>query len=171
VLRPWVRAGPTDASMAEVGWRVVRPLTLALLDRGFARRVARWPEIGARVGDRILLRARFLAFHLAVCHLVRIEDRVHIVLWHLADRWGRVTPDGILLAVPLTHSLLANVVGARRPSTTTAIGRLTQRGVLERRPGGWLLRGEPPAGFEELHGQLTGRGSEDELLGEDDDEG
>ncbi|HEU4979191.1 MAG TPA: Crp/Fnr family transcriptional regulator [Solirubrobacteraceae bacterium] len=168
ILRPWLRSGPADSALVEVGWRVVQPIALAVLDAAFARRIARWPEIGARLGDRMVLRARWLAFHLAVCHLVRVEERVHLVFWHLADRWGRVTPEGIVIPVPLTHTLLANVIGARRPSTTTAIGRLGERGLLERRPdGSWLLHGDPPETFDDLHGQLTGRGEEDQVLEDD----
>ena len=37
------------------------------------------------------------------------------------------------------------MVGARRPSVTTALGQLIARGEVERRPdGGWLLLGDPP---------------------------
>jgi hypothetical protein len=37
------------------------------------------------------------------------------------------------------------MVGARRPSVTTALGQLIAREEIERRPdGGWLLRGDPP---------------------------
>jgi len=37
------------------------------------------------------------------------------------------------------------MVGARRPSVTTALGQLIARNEIERRPdGGWLLRGDPP---------------------------
>ena len=37
------------------------------------------------------------------------------------------------------------MVGARRPSVTTALGQLIGRGEVERRPdGGWLLLGDPP---------------------------
>jgi hypothetical protein len=37
------------------------------------------------------------------------------------------------------------MVGARRPSVTTALGQLIARHEIERRPdGGWLLRGDPP---------------------------
>ncbi|HEY6886353.1 MAG TPA: hypothetical protein VI300_01200, partial [Solirubrobacter sp.] len=40
---------------------------------------------------------------------------------------------------------LAGMVGARRPSVTTALGQLISRGEVERRPdGGWLLLGDPP---------------------------
>jgi hypothetical protein len=37
------------------------------------------------------------------------------------------------------------MVGARRPSVTTALGQLMARGDLERRADGeWILRGDPP---------------------------
>ena len=38
------------------------------------------------------------------------------------------------------------MVGARRPSVTTALGQLMARGAIERRAdGAWILRGDPPA--------------------------
>jgi hypothetical protein len=38
------------------------------------------------------------------------------------------------------------MVGARRPSVTTALGQLMARGAIERRSdGAWILRGNPPA--------------------------
>jgi len=41
--------------------------------------------------------------------------------------------------------LLAALVGAKRPSVTTALGELTAQGLVERRDdGSWLLHGEPP---------------------------
>jgi hypothetical protein len=46
----------------------------------------------------------------------------------------------------LTHRSLANVVGARRPSVTTALSELQRRGRLARVDTGWLLLGRPPAG-------------------------
>jgi hypothetical protein len=37
------------------------------------------------------------------------------------------------------------MVGARRPSVTTALGQLMARGSVERRAdGAWVLRGGPP---------------------------
>jgi hypothetical protein len=37
------------------------------------------------------------------------------------------------------------MVGARRPSVTTALGQLIARGDIERRAdGGWILHGQPP---------------------------
>ena len=46
------------------------------------------------------------------------------MLWHLAERWGRVHPDGVVIPLPLNHQRLADLVGAHRPSVTTAMGEL-----------------------------------------------
>ena len=60
--------------------------------------------------------------------------------WHLAERWGTVGPQSISIPVPLTHDMLAKLVGATRPSVTTGLGRLASRGLLVReRDGVWLL--------------------------------
>ena len=156
LLRPWVRAGPSDSVLTDVDWSVVATTRIAVLDRDFALRVARWPEIIALLGDRILLRARWLAVHLAICHVVRVDARLRLVLWHFADRWGRVTPDGVVLPLRLTHRLLAMIVGARRPSVTTAATRLAEQDLVHRREdGSWLLRGESPRELATLHDQLS----------------
>jgi CRP/FNR family cyclic AMP-dependent transcriptional regulator len=73
-------------------------------------------------------RPRWLSFHLAVCQIIGIEVRLLIVLWHFADRWGRVTPEGVMLPLPLSHGLLAGIVGSRRPTVSTALGSLRNRG-------------------------------------------
>lgn len=75
-----------------------------------------------------------------------MEDRLLLTLWHLAERWGRVGPDAILVPLPLSHQRLAHLVGAHRPSVTTAMGALARAGALSRRADGtWMLHGAPPA--------------------------
>jgi CRP/FNR family transcriptional regulator, cyclic AMP receptor protein len=152
VLRPWVRS---DLTLAEINWTVIDGLRMASLDGTFARRVAEWPQIAGNLSDRILLRARVLAFHLAVCHVVTVEERLLLILWHFAERWGRMTRDGAVVRIGLTHELLAGVVGARRPPVTTALSALAQKGLVHRQDEGtWLLPGVPPESFAELHRQL-----------------
>lgn len=155
VLRPWLR---TYASVPSgESWRVMQPTRIAMLDRRFALSVSPWPEVVAALADRHVRRARGLVFHLAVCHLKRIEDRVLVVLWHLADRWGRVTPDGVVLPISLTHELIAGIVGAKRPSVTTALGELRARGLAERTDGGsWLLHGQAPGTLDLLRRRSAG---------------
>jgi hypothetical protein len=51
----------------------------------------------------------------------------------------------VLVSLRLSHRTLAGMIGARRPSVTTALGQLMARGELERRTDGeWLLRGAAP---------------------------
>jgi hypothetical protein len=56
-----------------------------------------------------------------------------------------MTADGARVAAPLTHALLGDLVAARRPSVSTALGRLTEAGVVRRVGDAWILSGDPPA--------------------------
>jgi CRP/FNR family transcriptional regulator, cyclic AMP receptor protein len=152
VLQPWLRIGPDQSVATEVDWDAVEPVKLAVLGREFTGRVAPWPEILAAVSRRLMQRTHWLAFHLAVCGLRRIDDRLLLVLWHFADRWGTVTPAGIRLDVRLTHDVLAAVTGARRPSVSTALKRLIDDGRIQSRARSrWLLLGRPPAELQQMH--------------------
>jgi CRP/FNR family transcriptional regulator, cyclic AMP receptor protein len=152
VLQPWLRIGPDESVAAEVDWVIVQRARMAVLNRSFFARARHWPEISAAVSRRIMQRLHWLAFHLAVCGLRRVDDRVLLVLWHFADRWGTVTPGAVVLDIPVTHELLAAVIGARRPSVTVALGRLSELGRLRSRPRSrWLLLGQPPAELRTLH--------------------
>jgi CRP/FNR family transcriptional regulator, cyclic AMP receptor protein len=69
-----------------------------------------------------------------------VEDRLHAMLWLLAERWGRVTPEGVTLPLRLTHELLGQLVGAKRPTVSLAMKELEARGAVRRRlDGAWLL--------------------------------
>jgi hypothetical protein len=129
----------------ETGWNALEPTRIAWLDAPFGIALRRWPELGAALLERSQRRFTRLAVSQAVSQLTRVDERVLIQLWHLAERWGRVRPDGVLLPVRLTHSVLGRLVGARRPSVTTAVGSLERRGLLTRPAGGgWVLHGAPP---------------------------
>jgi hypothetical protein len=146
VLRPWQWDEEGSHVQAEVDWRVLEPARLAVLDRGFAERIAPWPQIGVELFNRGTRRAHTLAVSLAIAHHQRVDDRLLMTLWHLAERWGRVTPEGITVPLPLPHQRLAEIVGAHRPSVTTAMGELVRGGALSRREDGtWVLHGAPPA--------------------------
>jgi CRP-like cAMP-binding protein len=156
ILRPAASDELESSIDFEISWEVLESARIALLDRDFATAVAPWPEITGAVMDRMMRRAHSLAFHLAVSHLKLVEMRLLVILWYYADRWGRVTPGGVLLPLRMTHSLLARIVGARRPSVSTALGRLQDRGLVERTDNGqWLLLGAPPRELEELAGAVT----------------
>jgi CRP/FNR family transcriptional regulator, cyclic AMP receptor protein len=158
VLRPWTELDSGIASIAsESRWQVVMPTRLAILNARFALQVCRWPGVTAAIIDHVVQRARWLSFHLAVCHIVGVEIRLLIVLWHFADRWGRMTSSGVKLPLPLSHGLLAGIVGARRPTVSTALGTLRTQGLVERTADGWLMHGDPPAALHELRARVAAR--------------
>lgn len=150
LLRPWQGEDIQSALPHTTGWRVIERARLAVLDEAAAQRLAHYPPlIGAIVG-RAVNRSRCLALMMAIVHHPRIEVRLHMLLWHLADRWGRVRPDGVHLPLRLSHSVLADLVAAQRPSVTGSLKRLGERGLVRTLDTGWLLSGDPPGELLEL---------------------
>ncbi len=144
-MRPWSWDDEGSHVQAEVGWTVLEPTSLAVLDRALVERLVPFPAIGVELFTRGTRRAHALAVSLAIAHHQRVDDRLLLSLWHLAERWGRVGVDGVALVLPLGHQRLADLVGASRPSVTTALGELARAGiVLRRADGAWLLPGDPP---------------------------
>jgi CRP/FNR family cyclic AMP-dependent transcriptional regulator len=144
LLRPLEHDGEQATLPFEATWRVLIDLRLAVLDRSWSYRMGPFPDVGIRLSGRAMLRARRLANTFAIAQQARLDARLHLLLWELADRYGRVYPDGVHLDVPLTHELLSHIVAARRPSVTSALVRLAVGGLAERTDTGWLLRGDPP---------------------------
>src|SRR2546423_13432663 len=136
---------------AQMTWTVLDATRVAWLDGPFVVAVRRWPELAAVLLERSQRRLVRVGVLQAIAQLTRIDDRVLTLLWHLAERWGRVRRDGILLPLRLPHKAIGRLVGARRPSVTTAIGALERRGLLERyADGAWLLLGAPPQALDRL---------------------
>jgi CRP/FNR family cyclic AMP-dependent transcriptional regulator len=146
ILRPWEMDGTTGGSLPfETTWRVMVATRIAVLDLGWAARVSAFPQIGGCLTGRALARSRRLATSMAIVQLPRLDERLWMLFWELADRYGRVHADGIHLDVPLTHELLSHLAAARRPSVSGALTRLAEQGRLRRSGRAWVLVGDPPA--------------------------
>jgi CRP/FNR family cyclic AMP-dependent transcriptional regulator len=145
LLRPWDLVEEWSSIPTDSEWTVIEPVRVAVLDLRFARRASPYPEIAVALMRRALTRTRHLAVLIAIAGQRRVETRLNMLFWHLADRFGRVRGDWVDVPLPLTHALLAELVAARRPSVTTALARLSEQGVLRRDERGWRLRGPVPA--------------------------
>ena len=144
LLRPWQDGGPSRLLDAQVRWSVLEPARFAVLGQAFAQQVAAFPEVHAMLLERVTERAHRVALSQAISQLNGVEHRVLAVLWHIAERWGRVTSQGTVIPVNLPHRVIAQLVGARRPTVSTAISELALDGAARRlADGGWLLTGEP----------------------------
>jgi CRP-like cAMP-binding protein len=145
LLRHGAEAEAEELLPRNVEWTVLAPARVALIDLDLVHAASPYPEVLASLIDRATRRADRLIVLQAITHLTRVDDRLLALFWYLAERWGRVAPDGVALSLRLPHRTLAGMVGARRPSVTTALGQLLSRGDVERREDGtWLLRGHPP---------------------------
>ncbi len=146
LLRPWEDVNTGAPVPSEVVWHVLSPTTLGQLDREAMAVAGRSPEIMSAIVGRAVSRAQTLALALAISSITGLRRRLLVLLWHLADRFGTVGRGGVTVPVPLTHLTLARLVGASRPSVSTAMKELENEGQLVRVPAGpgFLLLGEPP---------------------------
>ena len=142
-IRPWTDEEPSLLRQ-RVRWQVLAEARMVVLGRSFAKAVRRYPELTEALTNPALARSQRLATTQAISYLNSVERRVCALLWHLAERWGRVTGDGIVVPLTLSHRLLGELVGARRPTVTVALTALARDGRLVRRPDAtWLLSGDP----------------------------
>ncbi len=160
LLRPWQDDGDHFVAPFESAYQVHEPVRLAILDQRAAARIGRWPEVMAMLIGRVMNRSRALAGHLVLAQMPRVDERLLVLFWHLADRWGRVTPDGVVLPLNLSHEMLGALIGAQRPTVTLALKQLGERELVQRRPDrSWLLLDTPP---EEMtagkHDQVLAQG-------------
>jgi hypothetical protein len=73
-----------------------------------------------------------------------ITERLLLLFRLYAERWGKVTPAGVRLELPLTHELLGKLCGARRPTVTLAISSMEGQGSITRPSRDvWLLHQYP----------------------------
>ena len=129
-----------DEGSFETRFRALVPTRLALLDDRVQGAAAADPALASALVAAAIRRADTLSDQVVLAQLVAIDDRLRILFPSLAERWGRVTADGVVLPAFLSHTVLSALVGARRPSLTAAVGRLVDEGVVRRLPDRrWLL--------------------------------
>lgn len=158
VLRPWQREDVATTVPRSGAWRVLEPCRLAVLDGGFALRAGRYPEVMSGLFTRVLRRSRMLAVNIAIVHHPRVDARLHMLFWELADRWGTVHREGVRVPLRLTHTVLADLVAAQRQTVSKALGELAARGSVTWKDDAWLLVGSPPAELGEIDGVMIGAG-------------
>lgn len=144
LLRPWQHDGGDSTLEVDWAFRVVSPSRVAVLDPRWTARASAWPQLGAELAGRALTRSLRLVIAMAIAQQPRLDERLWMLFWDLADRFGKVHADGVHLDLPLTHEVLSHLAGARRPSVSGALTRLADEGRLRRSGRHWVLSGDPP---------------------------
>lgn len=142
LVRPWQTDGEDATLPFEVQFTILDRVRFAILDAAFAERAAPFPQVSLALVARSMQRSRALAVNLAIVHYPQVRERVLLLLWHLADRWGRVTPEGVRVPLRLRHHMLADLIAVRRPSATAALSELARDGLVQRDGAGLLLHGD-----------------------------
>ncbi len=121
-------------------WRVVRPVTVAIVDARLLLAGRRWPRLFAALTHRLFDLASEQTALNAILSMPRVDTRLMVLFEHYADRWGRRTAGGRVLDLPLTHEMLGRLVAARRPTVSLALATLVEQGrVLRDEGGAWVL--------------------------------
>jgi CRP-like cAMP-binding protein len=125
-------------------WFASVPSRLAVLDDHLLVSIRRWPRLVPGLVEALCAQHDRALLRFVIAVQRRVEDRLLMLFWHLGDRFGRMTPDGIVIPISLTHEALARLVGARRPTITLALGELHDRDAVVRRADrAWLVKQLP----------------------------
>ena len=115
-------------------------VSLAAVDARFREAARRWPGIGDFLFGCVARQMHHASMHVAMVHLPRIQDRLIALFADLAERFGYVTAEGILVELPLTHEVIGGLVASRRSTVTLALHELASTGLIERLDSGrWKL--------------------------------
>ena len=93
--------------------------------------------------DQLLEALRDREESLAILAFPRHTDRVRAKLIQLARMHGRVTGGGVVIPLPLTHELIADMTASARETVTWALRELVEEGFVTRTGRQYVVRMAP----------------------------
>ena len=140
LMRPW---------QEDSGWVVASTIEalvdtrVAVIERFAGDSLCKFPPVIEALLERAFRRIRSMATQAAFDSRAGMDQRVLASMWHLADRCGEQGAGGAVIPLPLTHQMIADLLGAQRTSVSAAISRLSTEGMMSRTDGrGWMLHPE-----------------------------
>lgn len=115
-------ASGTALVPAEIRWTASLPSRVAVLDAELLTTLEKWPGVTARLVARAARQTSELAVQRAFSQLPRVELRLLALFWHMAERWGRVSPHRIVVRIALTHEALGRISQAASRAARPATG-------------------------------------------------
>jgi CRP-like cAMP-binding protein len=112
--------------------------TISFSHDTYARLLHGHPELARRLIHMLGARLHSL-MGLRILAGERVERRMAHIVLKLADRVGRVDPEGLLITIPLSRQDLADMAGTTLETAIRTISRFRAQGWLETRRGGYLL--------------------------------
>jgi CRP-like cAMP-binding protein len=121
-------------------------------------RILPWPESVElpAFAERLRERLWHMEAWAAMQARPQIEQRLLGILSLLAEQFGRVTPEGTVIDVRITHAQLAAAVGATRATVSRWVGLLRRRGSLAVTGSGGGKRYRLPHWERQRHSSAAG---------------
>ncbi len=104
----------------------------------YSRLLAAHPELAQRL-IRMLGSRLHSMMDLNILSGERVERRLAHILLKLAERLGRVEPDGVLITIPLARQDLADMAGTTLETAIRTMSRFREQGLVTTMRGGYLL--------------------------------
>lgn len=108
------------------------------------------PSVAEAIADAFAEAIRDRQATIRNCVHVRHSERVLAKLLQLARTYGRAVPGGVRVDFPLTHQLLADMVGSARETVSLALSDLARRGLVHCQHRRFVLRMAPHELFSTL---------------------
>lgn len=115
------------------------PCRITVVPAGSLRRLLGLPAVAEAIVDALTEGLRERQESIRNCLYVRHSERVREKLVQLARVHGRVVPGGVRIDLPLTHQLLADMVGSARETVSLALAELAHEGFVRRDAHGYRL--------------------------------
>jgi CRP/FNR family cyclic AMP-dependent transcriptional regulator len=149
LFHPWSSSNPVVPTTSR--FASGSSALIALLDGRFVAAARRWPQLFAVVHERLAEQLERATLRAAIMALPRVEQRILGMFWQLAERWGTVRPDGVVVELAVTHELIGQLIGAQRPTVSLALHALAAEGLLHRTSrGAWVLRHDSRAALPDV---------------------
>jgi len=123
---------------------------IAIVPADSLRVLLRRPLVAEAILDAFAEALRERQATIRNCAHVRHSERVVEKLLQLARTYGHVVPGGVRIDFPLTHQLLADMVGSARETVSLAVSDLAREGFLHRQHHRFVLRVDPHELFSNL---------------------
>jgi CRP-like cAMP-binding protein len=101
------------------------------------------PSVAETIADAFAEALRERQETIRNCAFVHHSERVLEKLLQLARIYGRAVPGGVRVDFPLTHQLVADMVGSARETVSLALSELAREGFLQHQHHCYVLRIRP----------------------------
>jgi Crp-like helix-turn-helix domain len=119
------------------------PCRVAIISSESLRALLRLPIVAEAIADGLADALSERQATIRNCVYVRHCERVREKLLQLARGYGHVVPGGVRIDFPLTHQLLADMIGSARETVSLALAELARDGFVHRQQRRYVVRISP----------------------------